>query len=265
MKQDGIAQSSSVPIHPRVSDASGCVEMRGVKKSFASGDGTVEALRGIDLRIEGPGFFGIMGPSGSGKSTLLHLLAGLDNVSAGSIFVDGVEVTRQSERQLTAYRRRRIGIVFQKFNLITTMTALENVMLPGLLDGAEDSISRSRATELLEELHLGDRLNHRPAALSGGEQQRVSIARALFFEPRVLFADEPTGNLDSQASKEMWDRLGALGHERGLTILMVTHEIGAAACCDRVFILGDGRLKDEIEVAGHDAGWLANRYQQSVS
>jgi putative ABC transport system ATP-binding protein len=242
----------------------GRITLQGVSKSYETGKHRVDALRGIDLDICGPGFFAIMGPSGSGKSTLLHLAAGLDRASSGSVVVDGVDVTAISEAELTKYRRTRIGIVFQKFNLLATMSALQNVMLPGLLDGRPDAWSRERAVELLRDLDLGDRLDHRPSALSGGEQQRVSIARSLFFEPKILFADEPTGNLDSQASLRIWKRLANLAHERGLTILMVTHEPAAAACCERVNILGDGRVIDAIEVGDHDAGWLANRYQQSV-
>ena len=180
--------------------ASSIISATGVTKSFSLGTRRIDAVRGIDLEIESPGFYAIMGPSGSGKSTLLHLLAGLDTVDDGSITVAGAALEALSERELTAFRRRRIGLVFQRFNLIPTLTALENVALPAMLDGMPRSEREARAAELLEQLGLGARMTHRPDALSGGEQQRVAIARSLVFEPQVLFADEPSGNLDSEAS-----------------------------------------------------------------
>ena len=249
---------------PAAAGAPALIQVRGLRKVYNSGAERVQALADVSLSIHKPGFIGIMGPSGSGKSTLLHLLAGLDRPTQGEIIVDGQAVHAMSESELTCYRRRRIGIIFQQFNLLGTMTALDNVMLPGVLDGRPGAWLRDRATTLLESLGLASRLKHRPDALSGGEQQRVAIARALLFEPRVLFADEPTGNLDSTSSRRIWEMLARMAEEHGLTILMVTHEPAAAAHCSRVFIIGDGRVTDEIDVGPHDSGWLANRYQQTV-
>ncbi len=245
-------------------EASALIEVRNLLKVYNSGSERVQALADVSLSIRGPGFIGIMGPSGSGKSTLLHLLAGLDRPTAGEILVDGASVHTMTETELTRYRRQRIGIIFQQFNLLGTMTALDNVMLPGVLDGRPDKWLRERATTLLESLGLGGRMKHRPDALSGGEQQRVAIARSLLFEPKVLFADEPTGNLDSTSSRRIWEMLAEMASAHQLTILMVTHEPAAAAHCSRVFILGDGRVTDEIDVGQHDSAWLAARYQQTV-
>lgn len=245
-------------------EAPALIEATNLRKVYNSGAERVQALADVTLSIREPGFVGIMGPSGSGKSTLLHLLAGLDRPTSGEIIVDGQAVHAMSESELTRFRRRRIGIIFQQFNLLGTMTALDNVMLPGVLDGQPDDWLRDRATTLLETLGLASRLNHRPDALSGGEQQRVAIARSLLFEPRVLFADEPTGNLDSTASRRIWKMLADLAREHQLTILMVTHEPAAAAHCSRVFIIGDGRVTDEIDVGQHDSAWLASRYQETV-
>jgi putative ABC transport system ATP-binding protein len=200
-----------------------------------------------------------MGPSGSGKTTLLHLLAGLDRADAGEIDVAGERVDRLSERDLTFYRRRRIGMVFQQFNLLPTLSALDNVMLPGTLDGQAGPRLRDRASELLRELGLADRADHRPDALSGGEQQRVAIARALLFDPPVVFADEPTGNLDSATSARLWDLLNRIASERRMLVLMVTHEPAAATRCRRVFVLRDGTLAGAFDVDGLDSGGLAVR------
>ena len=162
---------------------------RGVTKAYDLGARTVDALRGVDLAIDGAGFYAIMGASGSGKSTLMHLIAGLDRPTSGSIEVAGLRIDALGERDLTLYRRRRIGIVFQHFNLLPSMTALDNVILPALLDGIERRDAEKRARELLDDLGVGARAEHRPDALSGGEQQRVAIARALFFAPAVILAD----------------------------------------------------------------------------
>jgi len=235
-----------------------------VHKSYRIGARVVEALRGADLEIGEPGFYGVMGASGSGKSTLLHLLAALDGPDSGEVHVAGRRIDTLDEKELTRFRRREIGIVFQQFNLIPTMTARENVELPGVLAGEAPAWRRERSSALLETLGLGDRTDHRPDALSGGEQQRVAIARALFFSPRVLFADEPTGNLDSRSSEELWRLLGEITREHELTVLMVTHEPAAAAHCRRVFILSDGRVTGEMETEGLDVSALATRYQQLV-
>ena len=240
------------------------VRTRGLRKSYALPGRRVEAVRGLDLEIDRPGFFAIMGPSGSGKSTLLHLLAALDRPDEGTIEVGGRRVDQLDEAALTRYRRRDIGLVFQQFNLIPTLTALDNVALPAMLDGVPDGERRDRATELLERLGLAERLRHRPEALSGGEQQRVAIARALFFSPPVLFADEPTGALDSRTSRELWSLLRELAGQKASTILMVTHEPDAASHCERVFVLRDGVIGDDFDVEGLDAAGVASRAHRAL-
>jgi putative ABC transport system ATP-binding protein len=236
-----------------------------VRKSYRQGGESVEALRGVDLRIELPGFYGIMGASGSGKSTLLHLLAGLDQPDSGELTVSGTRLLSLSERDLTLFRRTKVGIIFQQFNLIPTLTASENVELPGVLAGEDAAKLRKRSTELLEILGVGHRLTHRPDSLSGGEQQRVAIARALLFRPGVILADEPTGNLDSASSRKLWALLRDVAAEQQVTIVMVTHEPAAAAHCSRVFILKDGTIGGSFETEGLDASGVATRYQQLVA
>ncbi len=235
-----------------------------VSKSYELGDRRVPALRGFSMRIDEPGYYAIMGRSGSGKSTLLHLLASLDKPDSGVIRVAGQDLHTMTERAATAFRRTRIGIVFQQFNLIPTLTARENVELPGLLAGRGKAELRERSTQLLEELGLPDRAEHRPEAMSGGEQQRVAIARALLFEPPVVLADEPTGNLDSASSERLWALLAGIAKDRKLTVLMVTHEPAAAAHCGRMFVMSDGRLAGEVETEGLDAAGVASRYQECI-
>ena len=236
-----------------------CVD---VHKSYSLGTREVRALRGVDMEIADPGFDAIMGASGSGKSTLLHLLAALDVPDSGEVWVAGKRIDGLSDRALTEFRRREIGIVFQQFNLITTMSARENVELPGMLAGEKPRWLRERSGELLDRLGLQDRAEHRPQALSGGEQQRVAIARALLFSPPILFADEPTGNLDSRTSEALWMLLGEVAREHGMTILMVTHEPAAAVHCRRVFTIHDGRVTGVISTEGLDASGIAAEYQQ---
>lgn len=224
----------------------------------------VDVLRGVNLDIPEPGFYAIMGQSGSGKSTLLHLLAALDRPDSGTIELAGRAIHALTEREATEFRRRQIGIVFQQFNLIPTLTAWENVALPGILAGEKEDWLRTRASELLNRLGLRGRDDHRPDALSGGEQQRVAIARALLFSPRVLFADEPTGNLDSQSAANLWRLLGEVAREEEMLVVMVTHEPAAAAHCRRIFVLQDGTMKTFIDTEGLDASGVASRYQQCV-
>jgi len=243
------------------------IRCTGVEKSYRASDGQgtpVAALRGVDLAIDQPGFYAIMGASGSGKSTLLHLLAALDTPDRGEVIVAGEPLHTLGERALTAFRRTRIGIVFQQFNLIPTLSAVENVELPGILAGDDPGALRARAADLLEQLGVGPRARHRPDALSGGEQQRVAIARALLFSPGVLLADEPTGNLDSASSERLWTLLADLARERSITVVMVTHEPAAAAHCRSVCVLQDGRVRGHIDTEGLDAGGVATRYQQLV-
>ena len=233
-----------------------------VHKSYVLAGERVQALRGVDLDIALPGFYGIMGASGSGKSTLLHLLAALDVPDSGELHIAGQRVDTMSERELTKFRRERVGIVFQQFNLIPTMTARENVELPGVLAGQAGRATRDRASELLEQLGMSARASHRPEALSGGEQQRVAIARALLFAPSVLLADEPTGNLDSRNSELLWGLLAGLARERSMTVVMVTHEPAAAAHCRRISVLHDGRITGHLEVGETDASGVAAWYQR---
>ncbi|MEO1009346.1 MAG: ABC transporter ATP-binding protein [Planctomycetota bacterium] len=253
------------PDDHRPSGSDATIRCRGVRKSYTLGDRRVEALRGLDMEIEGPGFYAIMGQSGSGKSTLLHLMAAMDVPDAGSIEVAGVRVEALSEREATAYRRRTIGVIFQQFNLIPTLTARENVELPGALAGEPAKTLADRSAELLGRLGVGDRADHRPDALSGGEQQRVAIARALLFRPGVILADEPTGALDSQTSELLWGLLAELAREQRSTVLMVTHEPAAAVHCERVLLMRDGVLDGQIETEGLDAAGVAARYHQRVA
>ncbi len=236
----------------------------GVHKSYHLGHRDVLALRGVDLTIDTPGFYGIMGASGSGKSTLLHLLAALDVPDQGEVHVAGQPLHSLSERQLTTFRRTQIGIIFQQFNLIPTLSAAENVELPGMLAGDDPGKLRARSSELLDRLGLSQRGSHRPDALSGGEQQRVAIARSLLYKPRVLLADEPTGNLDSASSAKLWRLLREIATENQMTVAMVTHEPAAATHCSRVFVLQDGVVTGQIDTEGLDAGGVAARYQQLV-
>lgn len=242
-----------------------------VHKSFPIGSRRVQALRGVDLTIDEHGFYAIMGRSGSGKSTLLHMLSAMDRPDSGSVIVSGHDVHAMSEREATVFRRREIGVIFQAFNLIPTMTALENVLLPGLLGGENSSALNARAHELLELLGLGERATHRPEALSGGEQQRVAIARALLYKPEVVFADEPTGNLDTNASALVWSMLRRVASEQNVTVVMVTHEPEAASYCRRIFVMNDGVIAGTIDNAhengegGLDAGAIATRTQHLLS
>ena len=251
------ARDSAAPVTKPTGDA--IVGVRDVRKSFVQGGKAVAALRGAQLEITEAGFYAVMGRSGSGKSTLLHLLAGLDRPDSGEIVVAGARVHAMPERDLVLYRRRTIGVVFQQFNLLPTLDALGNVMLPGVLDGRPRAELESRARDLLGELGLDDRTHHRPEALSGGEQQRVAIARALLFDPPVVLADEPTGNLDSRSAESLWRLLRALAERRSVTVLMVTHEPAAAAHCRRVFLMRDGTVAETIDTHGIDPTELALR------
>jgi putative ABC transport system ATP-binding protein len=217
----------------------------GLVRRYGEGSTGVEALGGVTLGIETGRMTAIMGPSGSGKSTLMHLLAGLDTPTEGSVHVDGVDITRLSEKRLTLLRRETIGFVFQFFNLLPMLTAEENITLPLAIAGRKPD--PAWLEELLGTVGIGDRRNHRPAELSGGQQQRVAVARALITRPKVLFADEPTGNLDSSSSKEVLALLRRAVDEWGQTIVMVTHDAGAAAMADRILFIADGRIVRDLE------------------
>ena len=202
----------------------------------------VHALNGVSMEIKAGEFVSIMGPSGCGKSTLLHVLGGLDKLTSGEIYLDGEPVHRLDETGLTELRRRKIGFVFQFFNLLPTLTVEENVRLPGLLQNSPTAKIEERAAWLLEAVGLSHRARHRLHQLSGGEMQRAALARALLLEPRVLLADEPTGNLDSEASMKVVDLFRKIGESHGTTILMVTHSREVAACAQRMIIMRDGRV-----------------------
>ncbi len=240
------------------------IRCQDVCKSYQLGDRTIEALRGVTFSIDEPGFYGIMGQSGSGKSTLLHLLGALDRPSSGSIEIGGKHIEGLSDHAATRFRLRGIGIIFQQFNLIATLSARENIELPALLAGEDRNWVNRRTDELLDRLAMTDRANHRPEALSGGEQQRVAIARALVFSPPVILADEPTGNLDSVSSEKLWGLLEEVAREHDTTVIMVTHEPAAAAHCQRVIVIRDGSVLGELEVEGLDAGGVSTCYQELI-
>ena len=214
-------------------------------KIYRQGESEIAALAGVSLDIRKGEFAVIMGPSGSGKSTLLHLLGGLDRPTRGEVMVDGRIISQMSDNEVTLLRRRQIGFVFQFFNLLPTLTALENVMLPLILDGQSTGPARSRAKLLLEQVGLTARGDHLPEELSAGEIQRIAIARALAFHPPILLADEPTGNLDSKTGEEILQLIRRINHEAGCTVVMVTHNRDAAGYGDRVIRLRDGAIEEE--------------------
>jgi len=216
----------------------------GATKIYGKGDTEVRALDGVDVEFERSAFTAIMGPSGSGKSTLLHCIAGLDKLTSGHVFLGDLELSALNEKHLTEVRRDRIGFVFQAYNLIPTLTALENITLPLALAGRHPD--QAWLDRVLDIVRLRDRVNHRPSELSGGQQQRVAVARALAGRPEIIFADEPTGNLDSKASAEMLDFMRLAVDEFHDTIVMVTHDPIAASYASRVVFLADGRVTDEL-------------------
>ncbi len=222
-----------------------------VRKVYGIGDAAVEALRGISLDLAAGEWTAIMGPSGSGKSTLLHVLAGLDTPTEGRVFIGDVDLTTLNDKQLTQLRRDRIGFVFQAYNLIPTLTAEENITLP--MDIAGRDVDRSWFDQVIDTVGLRDRLRHRPTELSGGQQQRVAGARALVSKPEIIFADEPTGNLDSKSGAELLDFLGAAVRDHAQTIVMVTHDAHAAAHAQRVVFLADGNIVQEMRSPTADA------------
>jgi putative ABC transport system ATP-binding protein len=214
-------------------------------KIYGSGDTRVTALDSVDVEIVTGRYTAIMGPSGSGKSTLMHCLAGLDSVSSGQVWIGDVELSKLSDKKLTSLRRDAVGFVFQAFNLVPTLTALENITLP--LDIAGRKPDQGWLDTVIDTVGLRDRLTHRPSELSGGQQQRVACARALASRPTIVFADEPTGNLDSRSGAEVLGFLRRSVDEFGQTIVMVTHDPGAASYADRVLFLADGRIVDEMQ------------------
>jgi putative ABC transport system ATP-binding protein len=221
----------------------------GVRKIYRSGADSIVALQGLDLVIPQGQFVAVMGPSGSGKTTLLNCLSGLDEIDAGRVLVDGLSIHELSDRERTKHRAKEMGFIFQAFNLIPVFTATENVELPLLLAGVREADARIRARETLERVGLGHRLDRRPMELSGGEQQRVAVARALAGKPRIVWADEPTGNLDSEMAASVIALLGEL-HVEGLTIILVTHDPTVAAHADRLITVRDGRLVEDKLLTG---------------
>ena len=231
-----VSTSPTTAVAARAVDAS---------KIYGEGEAEVRALDHISVEFAERRFTAIMGPSGSGKSTLLHCLAGLDRVTAGHVYIGDVEISASSEKQLTLIRRDRIGFVFQSFNLIPTLDAAENITLPMALAGRKPD--KAWMDSIVNTLRIGDRLTHRPSELSGGQQQRVAVARALVSRPDLIFADEPTGNLDSRASAEILTFMRAAVDDLGQTIVMVTHDPSAASYSDRVVFLADGKIVDEMQ------------------
>ena len=217
---------------------------RGATKTYGIGDTTVVALDGVDVDFAAGQFTAIMGPSGSGKSTLMHCMAGLDRLTAGSAIVGDLDMTTANEKQLTLLRRDRLGFIFQAFNLVPTLTAIENITLP--MDLAGKKPDRTWVDHVVATVGLTNRLKHRPSELSGGQQQRVAVARALASRPQIIFADEPTGNLDSTTGAQILAFMRHAVRELGQTIVMVTHDAVAASYSDRVIFLADGRITDQL-------------------
>jgi len=218
------------------------IELRGVSKSYRKGAETIYAIADIDLAVQETGMVAVVGPSGSGKSTLLHMIGAMDRPTRGEVMVAGQVLNRLSQADLTRFRRQTVGFVFQAFNLVPNLTALENVALPMEFNGVSRADRLARAQALLERFQLGQRLKHRPRELSGGEMQRVAIARAVANEPRLVLADEPTGNLDSRSGQLIYELLREISRER--TVIVVTHAENLAALADRVIHIRDGRLLD---------------------
>jgi len=242
---------------------SSVLEIENLSKTFQLGDQLIRALSSVSLTIDAGKLVAIMGASGSGKSTLLHLAGGLDVPDSGTIRISGQDISRMSDRKRTIFRRRRIGIIFQSYNLLPTLSARENIAVPMLVDGVPESQIEQRLEELLRKVHLVERADHRPQTMSGGEQQRVAIARALMNDPAIILADEPTGNLDSHKALEVWDLLRHLAHELNKTVLMVTHEAAGASYADLTYVLKDGQIIGTIdEVEPGNAALVAARYTQ---
>jgi putative ABC transport system ATP-binding protein len=218
----------------------GVIEARDVARRYGEGDAAVDALRGVSLDVPAGQFAAVMGPSGSGKSTLMHILAGLDRPTGGTVSIDGTDITELSDKKLTLLRRHHIGFIFQFFNLLPTLTAEENIRLPLQIAGTKPDEAWVEA--VIDRVGLGDRRHHRPAELSGGQQQRVAIARALVSRPTVIFADEPTGNLDSTTGNEILKVLREAVDTYEQTTVMVTHDANAAATADRALFLADGLI-----------------------
>jgi putative ABC transport system ATP-binding protein len=245
------ATASVDPMTTTLTETSTAASARGLTRTYGRGDSIVHALRGIDLDVPAGRFTAIMGPSGSGKSTLMHCLAGLDVATSGAVTVAGRDLAGLDDTALTLFRREHIGFVFQAFNLLPMLTAGQNILLP--LELAGRAVDRARYDEVVGVLGLADRLGHLPGQLSGGQQQRVAIARALVARPDIVFADEPTGNLDSEAGAEVLGHLRRSVRELGMTVVMVTHELDAAAYADDVVVIHDGAISAHLTAPSQDA------------
>ena len=223
---------------------------RGLVKRYGSGDAAVNALGGVSMSVDRGELVAVMGPSGSGKSTLMHILAGLDQPTEGEVWIDDIEISRLGDRDLTKLRRKHIGFIFQSFNLLPMLTAEENMLLPLRIAG--DKPDAAWVAEVVSRVGLADRLTHRPAELSGGQQQRVAVARALVSQPTVLFADEPTGNLDTRSGAEVLDLLRGAVNDYGQTVVMVTHDARAATIADRILFMADGHIMTTLGPSSHE-------------
>ena len=231
------------------------IEVSGLVKTYATDGQRVEALRGIDLTIERGQMVAIMGPSGCGKTTLLNTLSGIDDITRGRVIIDGVSIHEMSDEARTRFRAEHMGFVFQAFNLLPVLSAVENVELPLLLAGVKPSVARSRATDIMQLCGVGDQADKRPAQMSGGQQQRVTVARALANEPAIVWADEPTGALDSETSRSIMDLLAELNKKHEQTFVLVTHDANVGARAQRMVRMRDGRVESDeaISVATGEA------------
>ena len=221
------------------------IEARGVHKTYRSGRLEVHALRGVDFGVEPGEMVAVMGPSGCGKTTLLNCLSGLDEIDSGEVHIEGADLRQMDDRRRTDYRSRRMGFIFQTFNLLPVLTAVENVELPLLVGGVRPAEARRRSVAALERVGLGERIHHRPAELSGGQRQRVSIARALVNGPAIVWADEPTGNLDSKTTADVMGLIQQLNTDQQQTFVIVTHDADIGALCNRIVRMNDGEIIDQ--------------------
>ncbi len=240
-RRNGGSQGSATA----TSTSDAIIRAAGMVKTYDTGTSTVQALKGIDVAVRRGEMVAVMGPSGCGKTTLLNCLSGLDQVSAGQIWLEGTDLARLSDRQRTDYRARRMGFIFQVYNLLPVLSAVENVELPLLVSGVKPKEAREKSLAALETVGLRGWAKHRPAELSGGQRQRVTIARALVNEPALVWADEPTGALDSKTASEILDLLRELNARAGLTLVIVTHDPGVGALCDRIIRMSDGLIVGE--------------------